>query len=250
MTVTNRGYEKINMLLSGSKLATDKDFKANVLRMQMTGALAAGDNKLTVQAYGPLNANLNWKLTTFRPVISGVKPAAGGIDDDIVITGRNFSKIAQANVISVGGKTAIVKPGTSTSGKDVTFNLAKDVQSGKTTITATVGGIASKPYLFLIKIAPEVTGIDLISAPPGQTMTISGKGFSATQSENIVTIGGQPAPIVSCSTKSITVTVPEMYYPQWHLPIIVKTSGMESKPNGVQLNVQQRVIPNDGVPEQ
>ena len=249
MTVTNENYTGINMLLNGQKLATDKDFKGPTLRMQMTGALAGGDNKLTIQAFGPVGANLTWRLTTLKPVISAIKPLTGAGEDDITITGKNFAKIASANTVMVGTKVATIKSGTSTSGKEIVFNLPKDMISGKTTITVSVGGILSKAVEFTVKAAPEVTGVDLISAPPGQAMTITGKGFSATQADNLVTIGGVPAPISSCNATSITITVPEMFYPQWHLPIVVKTGGIESKGN-VQINIQMRVIPNDGVPEQ
>lgn len=251
MTVTNTNYTGINIFLNGQKLATDKDFKSNTLRMQMTGALAGGDNKFTVQAFGPAGANLVWKLTTLKPVITGIKPASGSGDDDITISGRNFSKVASANAVFVGQKQGTVKAAGSTSGKEILFNLPPGVPSGKVNVTVSICGVLSKPVEFTIKGAPEVNSVDLISGPPGQTMTISGKGFSTTASENIVTIGGIPAQVVSCSKSSITITIPEMYYPQWHLPVTVKTGGVESKPNaGAEINVQTRVIPNEGVPEQ
>jgi hypothetical protein len=249
MTVTNSNYTGITIFLNGQKLATDKDFKSNILRMQMTGALAGGDNKFTVQGFGPAGANLTWKLSTLKPVITALKPTPAGLDDEITLTGRNFSKVASANQVLVGTKQGVIKPGTSTSGKEITFTLPKESLSGKINVTVSVCGIVSKAIELQIKAAPEVTGVDLLSGPPGQAMTISGKGFSATQSENVVTIGGVPATITSSSAKSITVTIPEMFYPQWHLPVIVKTGGVESKP-GVEVNVQSRVIPNDGVPEQ
>jgi hypothetical protein len=249
MTVTNVNYTGLNIFLNGQKLATDKDFKSNTLRMQMTGALAGGDNKFTVQAFGPTGANLTWKLTTLKPVITSIKPVTGGLEDDITLIGRNFAKVASANLVYVGQKAAVVKAAGSSSGKEIVFNLPKDTPTGKVNITVSIGGILSKPYEFTIKGAPEVTGVDLLSGPPGQSMVISGKGFSATASENVVTIGGVPAPVTSCTNKSITINIPEMYYPQWNLPVLVKTGGVESKA-GVTVNVQSRVIPNEGVPEQ
>jgi hypothetical protein len=90
--------------------------------------------------------------------------------------------------------------------------------------------------------------LDLISAPPGQTLTITGKGFSAKSSDNVVMFGGVPAQVVSSSPTSITVTVPEMYYPQWNVSVVVKIGGVSSNDN-CKLNVQQRVIENEGVPE-
>jgi hypothetical protein len=249
MTVTNQGYTGINMVLGGSKLASDKDFKGANLRMQMTGALAAGDNKLETQLFGPVGAKLSWKLTTLKPSITSIKPGTAAQDTEITLTGRNFSKLAEGNLVYVGNKVATVKKGTANPGKEIVFNLPKDIQSGKQNVVVTVGGMQSKPIELVIKGAPEVTGVDLISAPPGQEMTISGKGFSATQSENTVTIGGMAASILSSSSKSITVTIPDLPYPSWYQPIIVKTGGVESN-NNIKINVQQRVIPNQGVPEE
>jgi hypothetical protein len=247
MTVTNEGYTGINMVLAGNKLASDKDFKGSTLRMQMTGALAAGDNKLAIQLYGPVGAKLSWKLTTLKPTIVSIKPLAASTEDDITITGRNFAKSAGGNLVYVGSKVATVKSGST--GKEIVFRLPTEVQSGKQNVVVRVCGIDSKPFELSVKFAPEVTGVDLLSGPPGQQMTISGKGFSASQSENIVTIGGTPAAVISSSAKSITVTIPEMFFPQWNLPVVVKTGGIESK-SAVKVNVQSRVIPNDGVPEQ
>jgi hypothetical protein len=249
LTVTNAGYTGVNMVLGGSKLASDKDFKGTTLRMQMTGALVTGDNKLETQLYGPIGAKLSWKLTTLKPTITSIKPGSAATKDDITLTGRNFAKSAAGNVVYVGNKVAVVKANTSTSGKEIIFNLPADILAGKQNVIVSVGGIQSKPIELIIKAAPEVTGVDLLSAPPGQEMNISGKGFSTTQSENIVTIGGTPAQIVSSSAKSITVTVPEMFYPQWDLPVVVKTGGIESN-STIKMNIQSRVIPNQGVPEQ
>jgi hypothetical protein len=249
MTVTNQGYTGINMVLGGNKLASDKDFKGTNLRMQMTGALAAGDNKLETQLFGPIGSKLSWKLTTLKPTITSVKPGTAALDNEITLTGRNFSKLPEGNLVYVGNKIALVKKGTPNPGKEIVFNLPKDILTGKQNVVVSVGGMQSKPIELVIKGAPVVTGVDLISAPPGQEMTISGKGFSAIQSENTVTIGGVGASITSSTTRSITVTIPELPYPSWYQPIVVKTGGVESN-NTIKINVQMRVIPNAGVPEE
>jgi hypothetical protein len=134
------------------------------------------------------------------------------------------------------------------SAKDLVINVPKEAQGGKTTIVVEIGGIASKPFDFLVKFAPEVTSVDLISSPPGQPLTITGKGFSPVRGENQVMIGGMAANIVSESATSITCIVPELQYPVWNVPVVVKSGGVESKKNGT-LNLNVRVIPNDGVPQ-
>ncbi len=244
MTVTNAGYKGIVMFLSGSKLASDKDFKGNLLTMQMTGALSGGDNKLTIQGLGPPGASLSWKLTTKKPVITAVTPTSSVIEAEVKISGRNFAKQASANKVLVG-KIAVTPR---FSAKDLVINVPKEAQGGKTTIVVEIGGIASKPFDFLVKFAPEVTSVDLISSPPGQPLTITGKGFSPVRGENQVMIGGMAANIVSESATSITCIVPELQYPVWNVPVVVKSGGVESKKNGT-LNLNVRVIPNDGVPQ-
>jgi hypothetical protein len=42
--------------------------------------------------------------------------------------------------------------------------------------------------------------------------------------------------------------VPEMTFPRWHVPIVVTTNGMPSKER-LTINVDQRVIPNEGLPQ-
>ena len=246
LIMSNTGYQGINVMLNGSKLATDKDWKGPTLTMQMQGALAVGDNKLVIQAFGTPGSILPWKLTTYKAVILGVKPATAGPNEKVTITGKHFAKTAAGDLVQVGKKYATIN---TASNKEINVTLPEGLEAGKTQIIVTVGGFPSKPFEIVIKGAPEVTGVDLISAPPGQAFTISGKGFSATASDNTVTLGGVPAPVTSASTTSLSCVVPEMYFPQWNVPIVVKVGGVSSN-DSVKLNIQSRVIPNQGVPEQ
>ena len=91
--------------------------------------------------------------------------------------------------------------------------------------------------------APIVNHIDMISAPPGTSITIEGSGFSNNPHENEVTFGGVPAPVSSATSNSITCVVPEMYYPQWNVPVVVKTRGVSSN-DSVKIRIQSKLIPN------
>jgi IPT/TIG domain len=246
LVVTNAGYQGIKMMLNGSTLATEKNWKTAVLTLKMDDALAVGDNKLTIQAFGGPGATLTWKLTTPKAVITAIKPTTAASNEKVTISGRHFAKTAAGDLIQVGKKYATIN---SASAKEINVTLPEGLESGKTQVIVSVGGFPSKAFEIVIKGAPEVTGVDLISAPPGQAFTISGKGFSATASDNIVTLGGTPAPISSASTTSLNCTVPEMYFPQWNVPIVVKVGGVSSN-DSIKLNIQSRVIPNQGVPEQ
>jgi hypothetical protein len=111
-----------------------------------------------------------------------------------------------------------------------------------------VGGIGSKALKLTLKGAPEVTGVDMVSSPPGQTITVTGKGFSAKSAENQIMFNGTPGSIVSSSTTSITCVIPDIPNPSWDVAITVKANGVEST-GKVTINVQRRVIENSGAPE-
>jgi hypothetical protein len=242
MTVTNNGYQSLVLHLNGSKLATEKDFKTATLAMQMAGALAVGDNKFVIQAFGKPGSKVSWTLETPRPSITDIQPTAKGTPDKVTISGRNFAKTVAGDQVQVGTKWATVLSGDS---RKINVTLPTGL-TGKQKVAVLAGGFASKPFEYELKAAPVVTGLDLISAPPGQLLTIMGTGFSPVAKDNIATIGGVPATITSCTANTLSVIIPEMYYPQWNVPVVVKIGTVESNKN-IQINVQMRVIENQGV---
>jgi hypothetical protein len=241
-------YDAIKLFLAGQPLATNKDFRGGQLTMKMDGTLSSGNNPLIIEAYGPIGSELTWKLVANKPVITAVKPETTGPSDSLTINGRNFSSKAGNVIVTVGGKQSTV---VSSSSKSISIKTPTDLANGENNLVVSVAGIESKPFKVTSKsAAPELSSCSMVSAPPGQQITVSGKGFSNVSSENEVTIGGMVAPISSGSSTSLTVTIPGgLTWPQWNVPIIVKTKNVESK-GSVTINLNQRVIPNDGVPEQ
>lgn len=235
-------FQQVRISLAGRVLATDKDFKNRTLALNMTGALGAGGTQLIIDAQGPLDANMNWNLTTKKVQVTQVAPTTVAPGDKVTISGKNFTQFAQ---VMIGKTAAKVDTANAT---QLQITVPAGVEGGKQNLIVTVGGVASQPQIITVKSAPTVSGIDTLSAPPGQPVTISGTGFSRTASENIVTFNGTPGSIVSASNSSLTVVIPEIAYPQWNVEVKVKTNGVESK-GSTRINVQQRVIPNDGVPE-
>jgi len=254
LTMSNGGpghgaFEQLKIFLSGQQLATEKDFKGSQLQLKMDGTLNAGNNQIIIQGYSPVaGAQISWKLTTKQPVITTVKPLTGPPGETLTISGRNFATNVAITQVSIGGQAATV---VSSAGKTITVQMPSGLPPGDNNVVVAVGGVQSKPFKSVSsKAAPQVSSCDFVSSAPGQAITISGKGFSTKSSDNEVTIGGVVAPINSVSATSISVTIPEgVPYPSWNNAIVVKTSGVESK-GDVKINVQQRVIPNDGVPEQ
>ncbi len=236
-------FEAVRIFLSGQQLATEKDFKNGVLQLKMDGTLTAGgDNQLIIQAYGQPNAGISWKLTTPRAVITGVKPATAGIGDSITITGKNFSNKTGVSQVWIGDKVAQITSGNS---KTLVATIPANAVPGENKLTVAVGGIAAKVAKITIKsAAPELIGTDIYGAPPGYPITVTGKGFSNVQSENVVTVGGAVAQIVSSSPTSITFNMPELPNVWSSVILSVKSKGAESK-NTLNVQPSNRLLPTN-----
>ena len=247
LTVTNGNanhpaFQAVQLFLSGQKLASEKDFKGNVLNLKMDGTLTAGgDNQLIIQAYGPPNAAISWKLTTQRAVITAVTPDTAGIGDAIKITGRNFSNKTGVSQVWIGDKLATI---TSGNNKTLMATIPPNALSGENKVNVAIAGIAAKPGKITIKsAAPELTSTDIYGAPPGYTMTVTGKGFSDKASDNVVTVGGVTASITGCSTTSISFLMPELPNVWSAVPLVVKTKNVASK-NTLNVQPSNRLLPS------
>jgi len=240
-------FQDLRIRLAGRPLATIKDFKGQPsLSLNLTGAVGVGDSLMNIQAFGPVGARLSWKLTTFKIVVTNVTPAAFALTDKVTVQGRNFSERPNVTQVFIGQKSI---PIVSVKSDQIQLKPPNDLLGGKADLVVTVGSLRSNPFKVTVKAPPTVESVDFVSTAPSQPITISGKGFSPNASENQVFIGGVPATITSATATSISCAVPEnIDCPAWYVPITVKTNGLDSK-GEVTINIQQRVIPNEGTPE-
>ncbi len=239
------GREKLtdlNIQLNRQPLATLKDFQGNALTLDPSASLKPGDNLLTVKVFGPSGARLKWQLLTERVTVTSVKPELLTPLSEITISGTNFAETAAQNQVTIGGKPATVVKASST---ELLVKPPQHLVSGSQELHVISDFIKSNAATVRAKDGPKITWIDLLAAPPGQPVVLSGKGFSADSRENIVTVGTVQAKVLVSDEKSIKFVVPEMHFPQWHLPVSVTVNGIKSKEK-ITLNVDQRVILNHG----
>ncbi len=85
---------------------------------------------------------------------------------------------------------------------------------------------------------PELTSLSVRSAPPGTSITISGKRFSTKSQSNKVYFGSVEATATGGNADSLTVTIPEMNYPQV-VEVSVTSNGVKSS-NHLELQVGNR----------
>lgn len=227
--------------LARKPLLTFKDFANQAeLTHDLTGKVGAGNTLITVDGFGPSGARLVWRLSTDKITVSTVEPNPFKLTDTVIIKGKNLPKDSFGTAVSIGHKHATVL---SVSTDQIKVKVPPHLSGGTHDLVVSVGSAKSEVFKVRTATGPTIKWIDHISTAPTQPVVITGTGFSKVPSENIVLFGKLPAHIVSASETSITCTVPDMHFPDWHVPITVQTNGLSSKEKKT-INIDVRVIEN------
>ena len=236
-------FNWLRISIAGEPLFTEKDFKGSRdFSTPMAGNIGAGSSQILIEGAGPVGATLSWQLTAPVVTLTSVKPDKVPTGAKLTLSGNNFNTNPGSNVVSLGDKTAQV---ISADPQSLVVLVPNDAKAGKNKVTVSVAGVKSEAKEVIVQPKPEVASTNMVNAPPGAPLTISGKNFSPTASENKVTIGGYAANVTEASETSLTVTVPiamDEVNPSWEHKIIVEVNGVKSN-DTVTFNLDQRLIP-------
>ncbi len=227
--------------LAKTPLLTFKDLAdQSEATRDITGKIGTGNTLIKVDGFGPSGARLVWKLTTDKMTVTSIAPNPFKSNDTVIIKGENLPKESAGTTVSIGHKHATVE---SVLNDQIKIKVPPNLPGGSHDLVVSVGTAKSEAFKVRTAGGPTIKWIDHISTAPHQPVVITGTGFSKVASENVVLFGKLPAHIISASETSITCTVPEMHFPDWHVPIMVKTNGLASKEKKT-INIDVRVIEN------
>jgi sugar lactone lactonase YvrE len=157
-------------------------------------------------------------LFTVPPTLTGMSPASGSPGTSILFTGSGFDGTTLANnAVTFGGATATV---TFASPGGIQATVPTTAVSGPVSIT--VGGVTTTSSSSFI-VPLSVTGITPIMAQAGNTISLTGSGFSTTPASNTVTLGGATASVVSATPNTLVLTAPFVQTPG---PTVVTVAGV------------------------
>lgn len=110
--ITGKGFSATaeeNEVFFGEKAATITASSTTSLTVTVP-QLEPGDYVLTVKAGVQKNKSLTFKCLAIPTLkVDGISPSSGHEGTEIVITGENFSTVANENIITINGQTAEVK---------------------------------------------------------------------------------------------------------------------------------------------
>jgi photosystem II stability/assembly factor-like uncharacterized protein len=98
-------------------------------------------------------------------------------------------------------------------------------------LTVSDGTNEHKDVVQISSRPPTITSVDPLWGSIGTEITIQGTNFSPVAAQNIVTVGGAEAAVLSASATEIAAVVPEGPYPDQTMTIKVRTTGITHGPD-------------------
>lgn len=164
----------------------------------------ASSGEVMVRANNQNSEGFAFTVRNPVPIITAIDPGTGPEGASVTITGKNFSSTPADNTVSFNGTTATV---TASTAKSITTTVPDGATPGNVTVTA--GGETSEGVAFTVLFPPTVLSMEPTIGKAGDVVTITGKYFSTTPEENVVTFSGIAATVSASTATSITVIVPE-----------------------------------------
>ena len=150
-----------------------------------------------------LSSNATVLFTAFDPVITSLAPPAAPLGGIVVVNGSGFGPNLYSGQVLFNG--VVARPFL-WSDSSISVNVPMNATNGP--VNVTVSGFPSTGVSFTVIEALSVTGISPTAGPVGSTVTITGAGFGATQSDSIVTFDGVAATVSTWSDTQIVAIVP------------------------------------------
>ncbi len=179
----------------------------------MAEVTAASETELAVivpngATTGPLTVEVleqtgTIEIFTIAPVITSFEPLKGAANQEITITGTNFSNVADNNNVTFNGVLAAVVSASATS---LTVVVPQEANTGKIAIEIEqLLAVSETDFITIpsiISFSPETGAVD-------EEVTISGANFSPVPEENIVNFNGTLAVVTASTETSIITSIPD-----------------------------------------
>ena len=179
-------------------------------------SIAAGATTVVVFVGGRGSNAVAFTVDGVQPIgpeIASLTPTHGLPGATVVIAGSRFGATQGTSVLKFGTVAVSVSGWSATS---ITCQVPV-MAAGATTVTVTVGGVASNAASFTVDAppppapgTPQITSVTPAHGAPGASVTVAGGNFGATQGASVVEFGTVAVSVSGWSATSITCQVPVM----------------------------------------
>ena len=140
------------------------------------------------------------------PRLHGLSPEAALPGEEVVLAGAGWGIGATVRFGTAPAQVVEAQP----TRIRVVVPEAAGVPGAVAPVVVTVAGTESNAAPFVVGHLPVVTGVAPASAAPGDTVSVSGRGFQPDPLRNDVRVGGVAALVVSAAPDALVVVVPRI----------------------------------------
>lgn len=201
-----------NEVLFGEDAATVAEASETSLKVVVPGDENHAAGKVTVKVtVAGQSAESSFTYIEPEPdpiVATSIDPAKGPAGTEVTITGENFGDSAEGLIVAFGPNAAEIKSVSNTS-----IVAVAPAGEGEVQVIVSRGDLMSEALMYRYEYSREVTVSSIwpLLATEGEEIAVVGTGFSPNADENVVTIGGVPAQVLSASeTEGLLVVVPTL----------------------------------------
>ncbi|OWA20887.1 hypothetical protein B9W61_25825 [Streptomyces sp. CS057] len=138
--------------------------------------------------------------------VLSVVPVRAEAGADVTLSGTGFSTTPASNTVLFGTKPAVVKTATATR---IVVTVPAGVTQGKVSVTVGTSRAESIEVFTPAPGKPTVSSYAPTAGPPGSQVVLSGTGFAAAMTDNVVRFnGGRIAEVTGRTDTALTVKVP------------------------------------------
>lgn len=204
VTITGSGFQAnqrdsvINFNGIGASVASWSD-------TQIVAAVptSATTGPVTVVVNG-IQSNTSVSYTVPYPAIDSLAPPSGAPGGSVTINGSGFGTSQTNTQVQFNGLAASVSSWGNTS---IVAVVPANVTSGP--VTVTMWGVVSNGVNFTVDGAPTITSLTPAAGPIGSSVTVTGMGFGASQSNSTIDFNGIISTPTSWTDTQIVAPVPQ-----------------------------------------
>ncbi|PYX58507.1 MAG: hypothetical protein DMG76_08590, partial [Acidobacteria bacterium] len=205
ITGSNFGTTQGNstVTFNGTQAASITGWNSTQIVANVSGATPPGTGPVIVTV-NSVSSPAGVTFTMIKPVITSLTPPAAERGGSITLNGSGFGGSQGNSTVQFNNAVAGVNSWSNTS---ITVTVPANATNGPVTVTE--DGVTSSGVQFTVLEQVSVTGVSPNVGPVGSTITITGAGFGATQSNSTANLYGATATsIVSWSDTQIVALVP------------------------------------------
>ncbi|MCX5294159.1 polymorphic toxin-type HINT domain-containing protein [Streptomyces sp. NBC_00183] len=137
--------------------------------------------------------------------VLSVVPVRAKAGAKVTLAGTGFSPTAASNAVTFGGKAATV---TSASATRLVVIVPSAAVSGKVAVTVSGKSVEATESFTVAPSGPTISKIEPASGVSGAQVVLTGTGFAAAATDNVVRFNGIVAEVKERTSTSLTVEVP------------------------------------------